>query len=178
MNKGLYLNGGALLIAVIALVVTIALWTSSRSKTGYIQLHKVFAEFEMSKQYKAKLDAVVLARKNVLDSIELKLSAASRALQSQAKPEKDKIENFLYDKEIYIKKREQFEEDNKALEVQYNTEITKQLNQYIEDFGETNGYDYIYGAEGSGSLMYAQKSLNITDNVIMYVNERYKGKGM
>lgn len=167
----------AFVLALISLLISIALLTKTvfGKQTAYIELHKVFSEFEMSRQYKSKLQSVSLARKNLLDSLELNLSAASRALQNQNNSSKDKVDRFLYDKELYLQKKQQFEEDNQALQQQYNTEITKQLNQYIKDYGEKNGYEYIYGAEGSGSLMYAKESFNISDQVIKYANERYLG---
>lgn len=37
------------------------------------------------------------------------------------------------------------------------------------------GYRYIFGAEGSGVLMYADERNNITKEVIEYINARYKG---
>jgi outer membrane protein len=45
----------------------------------------------------------------------------------------------------------------------------------MQDYGKKHGYDFIYGAQGSGNLMYANGQKNITDEVLKYINERYQG---
>lgn len=167
----------ALLLSMVSLILTgFTLWKSVRQKKHvYVELQRVFTEFEMSKTYNKKLESTAMARKNILDSMEVNLKATSRMLQTANIKSGPKAESFLYDRETYTEKHKQFEEDNKALQEKYNAEVTKQLNQYVKDYGEKKNYDIIYGAEGSGVLMYVKDDLNITDDLIKYVNERYKG---
>lgn len=166
-------------LAVSLVAVALSAWTwydmHHRSKTAYIELGKVFNGFEMTQQYKKKLESVVLSRKALTDSLELNLRALSRTLTANGKPAAPKLESFEYEKQIYLDKTRQYEEDNTALKQQYDAEINKQINQYIKEFGDKNGYRYIYGADGSGSLMYAQEEENISDEVITFINERYRG---
>jgi Skp family chaperone for outer membrane proteins len=49
------------------------------------------------------------------------------------------------------------------------------MNQYVKDFGSKYGYTYIFGADGSGFLMYSLEANNITKEVKEYINSRYKG---
>ena len=49
------------------------------------------------------------------------------------------------------------------------------LNDVILDYGKENECDYILGADGSGSLMYAKDSDDITKDVLVYINNKYKG---
>ena len=51
-----------------------------------------------------------------------------------------------------------------------------QLNEYIEDFGEENKLDYIFGANGTGTIMYGNESKDVTKEVVTYVNKKYVGK--
>lgn len=145
------------------------------NKVGYIELATVFNDFEMTKEYKKKLDVVVNARKTITDSLELNLKAQSRALSGGGKVSNAAAEDFQYNREVYIEKAKQYQEDNMALKQQYDTEINKQLNQYIKEYGDKHHYRYIYGAEGSGVLMYAIEGDNISKEVTHYINERYKG---
>jgi outer membrane protein len=142
---------------------------------AYIELGKIFNDFDMAKQYHKKLESVAFARKGIIDSLELNLRSQSRAIQSAAHQSKDQIEKFQLDKGYYEDKKRQFDEDNNALQKEYNEEIIKQLNQYVRDYGEKSGYDFIYGAEGSGVIMYGNDKLNITAEVTKYINERFNG---
>lgn len=175
--KGNKIASIALIFSVVCLLLTgFNLWKSlGQKKHVYVELQKVFTEFEMSKMYAEKIKSVTSARKNILDSMEVNLKATARALQTANIKSGPKAEAFVYDKQSYVEKRKQFDEDNQALQQQYNGEVTKQLNQYVKDYGEKKGYDIIYGAEGSGVLMYVKDDLNISDDLIKYVNERYKG---
>lgn len=144
-------------------------------KYAYIELKKVFDEFEMSKQYNNKLEATLSRRKLISDSMEVNLKAAARLLATKNIKSGPEADEFIMNKETYLEKRKQFEEDNNALRQQYNTEITKQLNQYIRDYGEKNKYELVLGADGSGGIMYAEDKLNVTEEVIKYINARYQG---
>lgn len=75
----------------------------------------------------------------------------------------------------YRLKQQQFTEDNALLTQQYQEQISNQLNQYLKDFTAANEYDYIFGATGDGSLMGAKDAYNVTDLVLNYANQRYKG---
>lgn len=75
-----------------------------------------------------------------------------------------------------LRKKKSFEEDNEKMVKQYDENIIKQLNQYVKDYGEKNKYQFIYGADGSGNLMYADSTYDLTKKIIEYVNERFNGE--
>jgi len=172
-NKISWISLAIALMTLSALIATQVLQKNAH-KQGFIVLKKVFDEFDMSKQYKKKMETVLLARKGIIDSLELNLKAESRTIQAGSKGNNIK-DQFEFDRQYYLEKRKQFQEDNDALTKQYNEEVIKQMNQYIKDFGEKNGYGFLFGAEGSGVLMYANDKLDVTPEVIKYINERYKG---
>ena len=167
----------SLIVAIIALVggVSIGVLNHYQHKQGYIVVKKVFDEFEMSKQYKKKLESVQMARKGIIDSLQLTLKAQARAINAGKEKSKDRINQFELDKQYYIEKSKQVKEDNEALIKQYNEDVIKQMNQYVKDYGEKNGYEFLFGGDGSGALMYGNSKLDITDDVIKYINDRYKG---
>ena len=148
-----------------------------KHKVAYVELQEVFNEFEMTKQYKGKLEAVVMSRKSIADSLELSLTAQSKSFTTASDRNSPQVQRFLYEKEYYMERMKQFQEDNIALKQKYDLEINKQINQYVKEYGEKNNYEFIYGADGSGVLMYAEEKLNRTEEVIKYINERYKGEG-
>jgi outer membrane protein len=173
-------NLGTLAIVLSVIAVFIASYTfyssHKKNKVAFIELQRVFNEFEMTKQYKGKLEAVVNARKAIADSLELNLSARSKVLKQNGGKNSNEVDEFLYDKEMYMQKMGQFQEDNVAMKQKYDQEINKQLSQYVKDYGEKNGYQFIYGAEGSGVIMHADASYNVSDDVIAYINKRFNGE--
>ena len=150
-------------------------YSYSRPKTGWIDLNTVFNEFIYKKELETKLNNVRLARKSKQDSLELELKILSQDLDKKKSVSEEEKKLFFNKRESFLLFKQQIEEDNAALSSQYDQQILKQLNQYVQDFGKSQGYSYIFGAEGNGSLMYADDSENITKKVSEYINNRYKG---
>ena len=174
-----------LTISISALVFTVGIllyaFSEKEQKTAYIELGKIYGDFELKKELQSKLTNVQQARKTVLDSMRIQLEFFANTLNNvNPKADKSKTEQqvreFEIKKQQYYQMEKTFSEDNEKLSSEYEEQIWKQLNQYIKDYGKANDYEYIYGAGGSGSLMYAKESNDITEKVKEYVNERYQGK--
>lgn len=148
---------------------------SKKGKTGYVQLAKVFSDFELSKTLDAQLKQTTTTRKNIVDSLEF----IAKTLYTQASNDqknKKLIDDFEMAQRQYLYQKEQFEESAGAIEEQYNQQIWTQLNEYIKQYGQENGYSYVFGAAGSGTIMYGSEAEDLTEEVLKYVNEKYQGK--
>ena len=149
-------------------------------KTAYVDINEIYNNFTLKKELESKLDNISNARKNILDSVKIKVNVLSNVLEGTDKKNKkavDSISGILESfKQEYYYKEQNFTQDNDAMTKQYSDQIWKQLNQYVKDYGKENGYEYIFGADGSGAVMYAAEGNNITDELKTYVNNRYSGK--
>jgi outer membrane protein len=142
-------------------------------RTAYIEVAKVYDAFKMKKELENKFTNVEQFRKTILDSLELELQLMATSYEQDHSEEIRS--SYLMKKQEYLGKKKQFDEDNAAVSQQYTTQILQQMNEYVTEYGKEHGYKYIFGAEGSGSLMYASDSENITDEITIYVNEKYSG---
>jgi outer membrane protein len=157
-------------------IVVLSFSFISQPKVAYIRVGYVYDNFEYKKELEAKLTNVVQYRKTMLDSMALQLNILSKSIESSPKKDDDEIKKFEDGKQKYLMKKQEFDEDNDDVKKKYAGEIMKQMNQYVEDYGKANGYAFIYGAEGNGTIMSADNKYDITSKVVQYVNERYKGK--
>jgi outer membrane protein len=80
-----------------------------------------------------------------------------------------KVDNFLTLKKNY-------EEDDYLANEKYRNEINIQINKYVEEYAKENNYDVILGGNGSGNIMYLKNDINITDDVLVYINKKYNGE--
>lgn len=145
----------------------------NKEKTAYVDIKKMYEEFEMKKELAIKLTRVQSERSKILDSLEMELKILSQKINLK-KTDQD-VAVFTVKREDFFKKKQMFEEDNQATIQDYDAKILKQLNQYIEDYGKQNKFIYILGYSGNGELLYADKQKNITDELIVFVNQKYKG---
>lgn len=163
-------------IAVAAITIgTTYFLLKKEPKTGYVDLNKVFEKFEYKQELEKKLIKVNELRTQKLDSLEFELKVLSKQLQAAEKVDNDKAGEFQAKKEYFFTKKREFEEDNGQLVKQYDEQIIKQLSQYVNDYGKENDFNYILGADGSGLIMYANQSNDVTEDVVTYINQKYKG---
>lgn len=147
---------------------------ATKPKVAYLELQKVFNEFSMTKEMSADIDKIQKTQDAQLDTIALRIELFKRIYGASNSPAIiDSVKQKEY--EYYIKKQS-FDDNLNKLTSNHNEKIWKQLNQYISEFGRDNNYDYLHGASGNGSIMYADSSNNITKELIIYVNNKYDGK--
>lgn len=146
-------------------------------RAGYISNGEVYEEFVLKKELESKMKNTKNMRKALLDSMLLELQMTAREIEAnRLKNDDPKVRQFETMRQQYLIKEEQFNSENARLEEQYTDQVWNQLNQYIQDYGKENGYAFIHGAVGNGSLMYGEEKHNITREVIEYVNKKYDGK--
>lgn len=136
-------------------------------KIAYIDFTEVYNGFKYKLELEKDFEKVVKARQHILDSLKYQLTIKGSSKDTSGY-------NILLDQYSYNKRV--FEHNNNLLQEEYYNKIVKQLNQYVFEFGDENGYDFIFGANGNGSLMYGNKGKNISDKVIIYINEKFDGK--
>lgn len=173
MKIKLFLSAAALLI--LGLCIAVGNLYLNKPKTAYVDMQKVFSSFEMKKELELRLSSVQDHRKNILDSLELRLRLFSGEIEKMPEKDPSSIKAFNDRRTEFFAKQKEFEQDNDATREQYMSQVLKQLSEYVNNYGKENGYEYIFGADGTGVIMHADDSENISDQVIAYVNTHYKG---
>lgn len=142
-------------------------------RTAYVDIHEVFEKFEGTKELNARLTNLSSKQKSLLDSMSFKL----RAMQSNINENSPRavLTSFNTQQNNYQVLNSEFTQQYEQQDQEYQTMVWKQINQYIQEYGKENGYDYIYGANGNGTMMYASNQKNITTNILQYINQRYEG---
>lgn len=142
-------------------------------RTAYVDIHEVFEKFEGTKELNARLTNLSSKQKSLLDSMSFKL----RAMQSNINENSPRavLTSFNTQQNNYQVLNSEFTQQYEQQDQEYQTMVWKQINQYIQEYGKENGYDYIYGANGNGTMMYASDQKNITTNILQYINQRYEG---
>lgn len=157
------------------LVVVLFVSCSEKNKVGYINIQKVFSDFTYKKELEKELESVKNGRKFILDSMETNLKILNKRLREE-KDNKNLVAEFQTLREIFLEKRERFEEEEVDMVKRYDEKIINQLNSYVKEFGSREGYSMILGANSTGNVMYADTALDLSGPVVKFINEKYKGK--
>ena len=161
---------GPLILVQLFLIIGLILWqvfTPQPSKIGYVEVGELYEEFSLTKELDARFQNTNRARQQVLDSLGNMIQRLERDSSGSTR-----LRTLQY---AFQEKQQAFEEDSRNQLGQYNEQISGQLNQYIEEFRQEEGYDILLGAQGSGAIMAVDSALNVTQTAITYINQRYAG---
>ena len=133
-------------------------------KVAVVDLQEMYASFDLTKQIDRKYQAISKERDIEIDSL--------TAILQQI--EKEEYEDQVLIKNIYqkIQFAQLQKEDTK---VELEQQIWTQLNQYLNDFGEQTDFALIHGSMNRGDIIYAEDPIDITEEVINYINLKYQG---
>ena len=164
----------AVLCCVICLGVTGYTWIN-QPKTAYVNLGQVFKEFDGKKELEATLVQIQQRQKLMLDSLNLKFDLFQKQLLEQGL-NRQEVQYAYEAQRVHIQQTTQrITEQQQNQQQEFTENIWNQIDQYVRDYGEENGYNYIHGANGNGSLMYVSEGYDITDDIIEFLNLKYAG---
>jgi len=171
------------LIAVVAIILSIVsfFYSQNSSKQVYVDVNKLLEGYKRTKIVRGEFEAKAKTLKSNVDSLvtdwqkELKIYEKERSKMS--KKELALKQELLSNKQQQINNYQQAiqkqiqEEDKKATQT-----VINDINDYVKEYGEKKGYKIIFGASGSGNIMYADKATDLTQEVLKGLNSEFEGK--
>jgi outer membrane protein len=130
----------------------------------YVDNIKLFDGFNMTKEMKKFGEKEFNSRKKLIDSL---YSLA----QSENLPEKDK-KNIVQE---FIGKQEEFEQFNQRFAAEESGKIWKRINGYSQEFAKEKGYKIVIGSDNKRNVLFADESIDVTNDLINYINKKYEG---
>ena len=172
--KKLQLLNTILLLGIITYLVLTALSTDSNGKEVYV----VTGELHQNFDYQKELNEEYLLFKSTKEE-EVKKFAESLNMLKVKIESQDYSEQELYDYQVGLNRLQIAQQDLNQeltnLNGEYNAKIWEKLNVFVKSYGNENDCSIIFGADGDGNIMYAKDMLNVTEEVTIYCNQKYKG---
>ncbi|MGY0408627.1 MAG: OmpH family outer membrane protein, partial [Polaribacter sp.] len=85
--------------------------------------------------------------------------------------------------ELLGNKQQQINNYQKAIQKQVQKEdkkatqtVINDINDFVKEYGKKKGYKIIFGASGSGNIMYADETSDLTKIVLEGLNKEFEGK--
>lgn len=130
----------------------------------YVDNIKIFDGFNMTKEMKKVGEKEFNTRKAILDSLYAKLQSntISEAEKKAMMPQ-------------FIQGKEELEQFNQNFALQETEKIWKRINSYVTEFSSENNYKIIIGSENKRDVLYANEKVDITIDLIYYLNNKYEG---
>ncbi|MDC1324522.1 OmpH family outer membrane protein [Flavobacteriaceae bacterium] len=170
-------------IAITALLISIGSFLYFKGSTAqvYVDVNKLLDGYKRTKIVRAEFEVKAKTLNANVDSLlvdwqdELKIYEKERS--KMTKKELELKQELLGNKQQQINNYQQAiqkqiqEEDKKATQT-----VINDINDYVKDFGKRNGHHIIFGASGSGNIMYASEASDLTQTVLDGLNAEFGGQ--
>ncbi len=148
----------------------------------YVRSSDLIYGFDGMKLAHLKIQKIQAENQGRLDTLkqdfQLSVSNYNTAYTDLNKKEKAERENLLrlqqQNLEGYAK---QIQENNTKEDNRLTEGVLNQVNAFVEQYAKDNGYDIILGTTTSGNILYGNKAMDITEEVLEAINEDYKVEG-
>lgn len=163
-------------ISLILIALFLISCNDSSLKTGYVDINQINREYKLAIEFE-----------KYVKSIENEVTGNLIGLQAEMNLLHDSISNLkslnIEPNQIllknYFEKRKLWEK-NKKIELSkvqdsvlfYREKLINNINSNIAEFSKINQFHYVFSPLGSGTFLYGDSSLNITKEVIYYLNSK------
>ncbi|WP_306639621.1 OmpH family outer membrane protein [Sanyastnella coralliicola] len=165
----------------LALIVALGLiWKKSEDRTVYVRTAELIDAYQGMIDARNKYASLESELQRSLDSLRLDLKSTYMAFEQTAaglsELDRNKSIAILENKKMQC---DQFEESMYNHLTERDAELTgaviDQVNFHIKQYGEEHGYDMIIGTTVDGNVLFGTEDLDITDEVLISLNESYEG---
>lgn len=164
MKKGIILTFllGIILGACIIYIVQNVIY-SGQSKAPFVSMTQVFQECKIRDKYEVEL-------KKMETESNQKLVVFENQIRGLKEGNTSEVSISSMEKEL-LKMRDVLSEEYQQKSESFERIIWENINKKVSEYGKENGLDYIFGANGDGTMMYASESNDITKEIIEYINK-------
>jgi len=154
----------------------VVLSSCNQEKTAYVNNTKLIQDFKEMKSTEAKFTKKSDKLKKELDSVAMQFQKEVQAYQEQSTSmsdvQKQEKESMLMQKQQQLQRQQQMQSNQlrEESDVVIDSLITN-VKDFVSDYGEKNGYTYIFGSNESANIMFAKEGKDITEEVLKALNE-------
>lgn len=143
-------------------------------KIGYVDILKVFNDYEKTKNYdknlekkKEEAEKKLEKKRGVIEKLQGKLGLLKEGEKAK---EGEKLNKEL--KEYRDLEREAFTDIRKERDEKMK-DIVEDIDAIVKDYAKKNGFELIVN---SNAVLYGAKTMDITDEILKISNKKYKKK--
>lgn len=158
------------------LVLGVAFTGCTEQKTGYVDTTRLLQEYSEMKEVESEFTAKSESLKTELDSVaqifQAEVVAFQENMATMSKAEQEEAQMQFMRKQQMLQQSAQMKSNQLRMESDevIDSLVTK-VKDFVADYGEDNGYTYIFGSNESANIMYAKEGLEITDEVLEQLNK-------
>jgi outer membrane protein len=163
-----------MLIFLLVVMFAFLIYEHQSNKVGYIDNTELFTKFDGTKELEKSSKAALMYHYNQIDSLNKVMEAVQNLYKKT--PTSELELQYFYSHRLKDSISQIYQQKQSELTQALYKQVWSTLNEYVIQYGKEKGFKFIYGANGTGSIMYASERANITADVLKFSNKKYSGK--
>ena len=177
------MNKLSLPISILALLISIGsfFYLQSSSDQVYVDVNKLLDGYKRTKLVRAEFETKAKNLNANVDSLmtdwQKEIKTYEKERSTMSKKELELKQQLLGNKQQQINNYQEAiqkqiqEEDKKSTQT-----VINDINDYVKEYGKKKGHDIIFGASGSGNIMYASDAADLTQEILEGLNKEFDGE--
>lgn len=166
---------------ILLLLTVIFSLASCTQKIAYVDVEALMKGYDETKTMEVDLKAKQDKLKFSLDSLALGFQQRVQDYQgkmgSMSPQSRQQIEQKLTQEQQQIQgQQQQASQMLQQISQESFEALSKKVDSFVADYAKGKGYKMILGTNGKGTVMYGDEKLNVTEQVLVKLNEAYKTK--
>ena len=150
-----------------------------KENIAFVNTAKVLEQYMGMKETQSAYQAKIAQKQALLDTMQAKVEEEIRTYQQSynaftSKERQSRESALTLQKDNFLKHKETLEKEVTMEGDKLTQGMLNQINTYIEGYAKEHGYLIIHGSSTSGSILYADSKIDITEQVIEGLNAQYK----
>lgn len=166
----------------IVLSVLFLMASCNQVKVAYVDVDEILKEYDGAKEAEKEIQAESQKMSAEIDQMTMSFQAkvqdyqkTSNTLSADAKQKKE--QELMQEQQQIQRGQQMVQQQMQSLGQAKIEELNKEIESFLEDYAESNGYSYILGtSQQTKAVMYGKPTLNITEEVLESLNESYKSE--
>jgi outer membrane protein len=178
-------KGGINILSTIAIVLSLAaiafaaIVYFNKKEIVYVDSMKLITNFKGAKVAKDAYEKKIAVWKANIDTLTMEtnreIAKYEREKKGMSAREQKLSEQLIGTKQQQLESYRQATAENAAKEDQLVTgKVFKEINDFLKQYGEQKGYEFIMAATSAGNIVFAKKGNDITDEALEKMNAEYQ----
>ena len=178
-------KGGINILSVVAIFLSLAaiafaaIVYFNKKEIVYVDSMKLITNFKGAKVAKDAYEKKIAVWKANIDTLTMETNREIAKYEKEKKGmsarEQKLSEQLIGTKQQQLESYRQATAENASKEDQLVTgKVFKEINDFLKQYGEQKGYEFIMAATSAGNIVFAKKGNDITDEVLEKMNAEYQ----
>ena len=164
------------------LFVAVLLFAScSQSKIGYVDVEELMKEYDATKAMEVQLKIEQELMTKTFDSISAPFQAKfqayyQKANKMSAKSRQTKEQELQQEQQALQARQQQIQQSLQLKGKEGIESLTKTVDSIVESYAIANKYSLILGTQSTGTVMYGEDQINLTETILDILNADFEEK--